>query len=104
MVSPRQERGIMEIPEEKQEAYSEAIHRFYEAYLPIKRKYDLYMHAKSSIYEDTTIDIYKLVGSRKEYVVRLKESDDVEIYKRAREEILNYDRKCEEVSGNLSGV
>lgn len=93
MVSPRRKGEYMEIPEDQMEAYQEAVQNFYEAYIPIKHKYDLYLHAKSSIYHDTTIDIYKLEGKKKIYIIRLKEEDDVEIYRRAREEILRYDER-----------
>lgn len=71
---------------------SEVIREFYQTYRPLQKKYNLRMHSHSSIYGDNLIEIWEHsthgTGSR---ICMVREENEVACYKRAAEELKNYE-------------
>lgn len=71
--------------------YGEMVRTFYRIYQPLRERYGLRLHTKFSVYEDGLIEIYRYEGEeRKELILKVKEEDDVDCYKRAVEQLLMY--------------
>lgn len=68
----------------------EAIDKFFESYLPIKKKNGLLMKLKRKINTETELEIYKYEGGEKKRVLKISGDDEVFIFSKAREGIINY--------------
>lgn len=74
------------------------IHEFYQIYRPLQKKRDLRLHSHFSIYpkDDDFIEVWEYVNDKKvRQIVRAKEENEVECYKRAIEELKSYAEKEE---------
>ncbi len=82
-----------------EDEYKEIVRKFYEIYRPLQKKYNLRHHMHSSIYEseDDLIEIWEYSGeTRGKCIVRAKETEEIDCYKRAIDELKNYKREREE--------
>lgn len=84
----------------------EAEREFRQLYEKLRKKYNLEMHSKSSIYErvDDLIEIWRYEGEKiVETVSRVKEKDIEDCYRRAAADLIWYDkRKSEEKARTLA--
>lgn len=79
---------------DNEELYRAAVHEFYEVYNPLRKKYNLRLHSHFSIYDDGYIEIWQYRGeTRTRRVCWVKESDDIEVYKRATEYMRDFERR-----------
>ena len=75
--------------------YRKLIHEFHSIYDPLRKAHNLRMSSHSSIYEseDDWIEIWEYEGERKKkLVVREKEKNIEDCYKRAIEELKSYEQ------------
>lgn len=82
-----------------EDEYKEIVRKFYEIYRPLQKKYNLRYHMHFSIYEseDDLIEIWEYSGeTRGKCIVRAKETEDIDCYKRAIDELINYKQEREE--------
>ena len=82
-----------------EDEYKEIVRKFYEIYRPLQKKYNLRYHMHFSIYEseDDLIEIWEYSGeTRGKCIVRAKETEDNDCYKRAIDELKNYKQEREE--------
>lgn len=82
-----------------EDEYKEIVRKFYEIYRPLQKKYNLRSHMHFSIYEskDDPIEIWEYNGeTRGKCIVRAKETEDIDCYKRAIDELENYKQEREE--------
>ena len=71
--------------------YAEAVRRFYEVYRPIARRHNLRLHSKFSLYDDGFIKIYQGEGLDKKRIIKVEEKDDILCYRKATEEVLDWE-------------
>lgn len=82
-----------------EDEYKEIVRKFYEIYRPLQKKYNLRYHMHFSIYEseDDLIEIWEYSGeTRGKCIVRAKETEDIDCYKRAIDVLKNYKQEREE--------
>ncbi len=82
-----------------EDEYKEIVRKFYEIYRPLQKKYNLRYHMHFSIYEseDDLIEIWEYSGeTRGKCIVRAKETEDIDCYKRAIDKLKNYKQEREE--------
>ena len=82
-----------------EDEYKEIVRKFYEIYRPLQKKYNLRYHMHFSIYEseDDLIEIWEYKGeTRGKCIVRAKETEEIDCYKRAIDELKNYKQEREE--------
>lgn len=82
-----------------EDEYKEIVRKFYEIYRPLQKKYNLRYHMHFSIYEseDDLIEIWEYSGeTRGKCIVRAKETEKIDCYKRAIDELKNYKQEREE--------
>ena len=82
-----------------EDEYKEIVRKFYEIYRPLQKKYNLRDHMHFSIYEseDDLIEIWEYSGeTRGKCIVRAKETEEIDCYKRAIDELKNYKQEREE--------
>ena len=82
-----------------EDEYKEIVRKFYEIYRPLQKKYNLRCHMHFSIYEseDDLIEIWEYSGeTRGKCIVRAKETEDIDCYKRAIDKLKNYKQEREE--------
>lgn len=83
--------------EQKEAEYREAVHKFYEIYRPLQKKYNLRMYLHLSIYDDGLIKAWEYHGETKgKCILRVKEAEDIDCYKKATEELKYYDKDKKE--------
>lgn len=78
------------------EEYSSLIHEFYQTYRPLQKRYSLRLHSHFDVYGNNFIEIWEYSGDiRGKRICMAKEEDEATCYKRAIEELKNYenDRK-----------
>lgn len=68
----------------------EVIDKFFESYLPIKKKNGLLMRLKRKINTETELEIYKYEGEEKKRVLKISDDDEVYLFSKARELIIDY--------------
>ena len=69
-----------------EDEYKEIVRKFYEIYRPLQKKYNLRYNMHFSIYEseDDLIEIWEYSGeTRGKCIVRAKETEEIDCYKRA---------------------
>lgn len=77
--------------------YSKAARRFEAVYRPLQKKYNLRSHMHFNIYDEGLIEIWEYRGETKgKCIVRAKETEDIDCYKRAIDELENYKWEKEE--------
>ena len=80
--------------------YEETVKKFYEIYRPLQKKHNLRSHISSSLYDDSLIEIWEYRGETKgKCILRVKEPEEIDCYKKAIEQLEGYKKKREE-SGN----
>lgn len=82
-----------------EDEYREIVRKFYEIYNPLRKKYNLRSHMHSSIYEseDDLIEIWEYDGeTRRKCIVREKEKEIIDCYKRAIDDLKNFKQEREE--------
>ena len=82
-----------------EDEYKEIVRKFYEIYRPLQKKYNLRYHMHFSIYEseDDLIEIWEYSGeTRGKCIVRAKETEEIDCYKRAIDKLKNYKQEREE--------
>lgn len=82
-----------------EDEYKEIVRKFYEIYRPLQKKYNLRYHMHFSIYEseDDLIEIWEYSGEiRGKCIVRAKETEEIDCYKRVIDELKNYKQEREE--------
>ena len=70
--------------------YAEAARRFYEAYRPIARRYNLRLHSRFSLYDDSIIKIYQGEGQGKKLITKVEEKDEVLCYRKATDAVIRW--------------
>ena len=81
-----------------EDEYKEIVRKFYEIYRPLQKKYNLRYHMHFSIYEseDDLIEIWEYNGeTRGKCIVREKEKEIIDCYKRAIDDLKNYKQERE---------
>lgn len=79
-----------------EDEYREIVRKFEEIYRPLQKKYNLRSHMHFSIYDDGLIEIWENKGETKgKRIVLAKETEDVDCYKRAIDELCSYKLKKE---------
>lgn len=69
------------------------IEDFYYIYRRLQKRYSLRMHSHFSIYGEGLIEIWEYQGdTRKRAICRIKEEDEVEHYKKAIQELKNFEQ------------
>lgn len=82
-----------------EDEYREIVRKFNEIYNPLRKRYNLRSHIRSSIYEseDDLIEIWEYDGETcGKCIVREKETEIIDCYKRAIDELKNYKQEREE--------
>ena len=80
--------------------YREIVRKFYELYRPLQKRYNLQSHMHFRLSEDGLIEIWEYKGeTKRECILRIREMEDIDCYKRAIEELLNYKREREGKEG-----
>ena len=74
-----------------QEEYETELKKFYEIYLPLKRKYNLQLHSHFSIWEDGWIKIYKKTGRQQKLIIKAESESDAACYRMAREQLNSWE-------------
>lgn len=93
--------GLSHEEEDDERAYQILIKQFYEIYRPLQKKYNLRMHSYFDIYGEGLIEIWEGGSSRKRnHVCRIKENRKIWCYKRAIEELKNYESSRKEKQRN----
>ncbi len=81
-----------------EDEHKEIVKKFYEIYRPLQKRYNLRSHMHFSIYEreDDLIEIWEYKGeTRGKCIVRAKETEEIDCYKRAIDELKNYKQERE---------
>ncbi len=78
-----------------EDEYKEIERKFYEIYSPLQKKYNLLYHMRFSIYDDGLIEIWEYDVKTEKRILRVKETEDIECYKRAIELLSNYKKERE---------
>ena len=79
-----------------EDEYKEIVRKFYRIYRPLQKKYNLRSHMHFSIYDEGLIEIWEYRGETQgKCIVRAKETEDIDCYKRAIDELENYKREKE---------
>jgi len=79
-----------------EDEYGIIVRKFYEIYRQLQRRYNLRSYIHFSIYDDGLIEVWEYRGETKgKCIVRAKETEDVDCYKRAIEELENYKKERE---------
>lgn len=81
-----------------EDEYKEIVRKFYEIYRPLQKRYNLRSYMHFSIYEgeDDLIEIWEYSGEiRGKCIVRAKETEGIDCYKRAIDELKNYKQERE---------
>ncbi len=82
-----------------EDEYKQIVRKFYEIYRPLQKRYNLRSHTHFSIYEseDDLIEIWEYKGeTRGKCIIRAKETEEIDCYKRAIDELKNYKQEREE--------
>lgn len=88
-----------------EDEYGKIVGKFYEIYRPLQRRYNLRSHMCFSIYDDGLIEIWEYRGETKgKCILRVKETEDVDCYKRAIEELDNYKKERDEAEHGRSAA
>lgn len=78
------------------EEYSQVVKEYYRIYRPLQKKYNLRDHHHFSIYSDGLIEIWEYKGDeRKRLICKVTEETDIQCFKRAIEELKNYEKEKE---------
>lgn len=83
------------------EEYSRIVRKFYEVYRPLQKRYNLrcHMHFDTCEKNDGLIEIWEYKGeTRGKCIVRAKETEEIDCYKRAIDELKNYMKEREEIT------
>jgi len=68
--------------------------KFYQIYRRLQKRYSLRMHSRFSIYDDGLIEIWEYKGdTRARTICKVKEEDEVECYRKAIQELKNFERQ-----------
>ncbi len=81
-----------------EDEHKEIVKKFYEIYRPLQKRYNLRSHMHFSIYEseDDLIEIWEYKGeTRGKCIVRAKETEEIDCYKRTIDELKNYKQERE---------
>lgn len=74
------------------EEYSRVIHEFYQTYRPLQKRYNLRLHRHFDVYGNDYIEIWEYKGDvRGSRICMVKEEGEVACYRRAIEELKNYE-------------
>ena len=76
--------------------YAEAARKFYEAYRPIARRYNLRLHSRFSLYDDGIIKIYQGEGADKRLIVKVEEKDSALCYMKAMDAVVRWEERRRE--------
>lgn len=88
-----------------EDEYKEIVRKFEEIYRPLRKRYNLRSHMHFSIYDDGLIEIWEYRGETKgKCILRVKETESVDCYKRAIEELNNYKKEREEAEHGRSAA
>lgn len=80
-----------------EDEYKKVVKNFYEIFRPLQRKYHLRSHMNFSLYDDGLIEIWEYKDERKgKCILRVNETEDIECYKRAIEELKSYKKERED--------
>lgn len=82
-----------------EDEYKEIVRKFYEIYRPLQKRYNLRYHTNFSIYKskDDLIEIWEYSGEIcGKCIVRAKETEEIDCYKRAIDGLQNYKKEREE--------
>lgn len=72
------------------------IHEFYQIYRSLRNKKNLRLHSHFSLYDDSFIEIWEYANEKRvRKIVRAKEENEIECYRRAIEELKDYAQKAE---------
>ncbi len=72
--------------------YEAAVRKFYEVYRPMQERYNLRSHMRFSLHGGGLIEIWRYrEGTREKCILRVQEANDTECYKRAIEDLENYE-------------
>ncbi len=83
--------------EQKEAEYSAAVKEFYAIYNPLRKRYNLRMHLHFSVYDDGLIEAWEYHGESKgKCILRVKEAEDIDCYKKAAEELRYYEKSRKE--------
>lgn len=74
-----------------QEEYEKEIKKFYDVFLPLKRRYNLQMHSHFSIWEEGWIKIYKRDGRKQNLIIKAESESDTACYRMAREQLHSWE-------------
>ena len=81
-----------------EDEHKEIVRKFYEIYRPLQKRYNLRSHMHFSIYEreDDLIEVWEYEGETcGKCIVRAKETEEIDCYKRAIDELKNYKQERE---------
>lgn len=79
-----------------EEEYKSIVKKFYEIYRQLQGKYNLRSHIHFSTYGDGLIEMWEYSGNaRGKCILRVKELEDIDCYKRAIDELKNYKQERE---------
>ncbi|MCM1296467.1 MAG: hypothetical protein NC311_13095 [Muribaculaceae bacterium] len=85
-----------------EDEYTETVRKFYEIYRPLQKRYGLRYHMHFDIYGDGLIEIWEYKGeTRGKRIVLARETEDVDCYKRAIDELNSYKLKKESEKAKL---
>lgn len=74
------------------EEYSRVIHEFYQTYRPLQKRYNLRLHSHFDVYGNDYIEIWEYKGDvRGSRICMVKKEGEVACYRRAIEELKNYE-------------
>lgn len=74
------------------EERSRLIHEFYQTYRPLQKRYNLRLHSHFDVYGNDYIEIWEYKGDvRGSRICMVKEEGEVACYRRAIEELKNYE-------------
>ena len=79
-----------------EDEYKEIVRKFYRIYRPLQKKYNLRSHMHFNIYDEGLIEIWEYRGETQgKCIVRAKEKEDIDCYKRTIDELENYKQEKE---------
>ena len=71
--------------------YRKEVKSFYEIFLPLQRRYDLWMYSHFSVWENGWIKIYQKDGQQKKLIVKTESESDAACYRMAREQLCSWE-------------
>lgn len=79
-----------------EDKYREMVKKFYEVYRPLQERFNLRSHMHFSVYDDGLIEIWEYRGEQRgKCVLRVKETECIDCYRRAIEELQYYKKERE---------